>query len=694
MTRRLMIAALVAAVSTTASAAETKRWVLDSAAELLKGAGEGVAVTHDGRLEPVAGWGQRVPLDEPVANAVVQTGDRELIVGTGFPARLYRVDPSGKELLTEFKEEQVTALLKQGKNELIATTVAPASLYRVRKGEAELVSQLGQGGMWDMASFEGRVVVAAGPPATLFRLTNEGLQRWLELPDAHARCLLATPDTLFVGTSGKGLIFAVQWDGRVSLVTDSPFTEISSMAMGEDGTLWATALVGEPPSQTPAKAGSGEVSVETSAATQDLELPKVNGATASSELIRLTPEGAIIRVHRFKGQVASALAADGEGVLVGTGFEGEIWRFIGDGGARLASIDAVQATEFADGVEAVLVQGPAGVLWEDSEPSVNVRFRSPSLRLKRPARFGNYRVIGSTAGARIRFRSGASAKPDESWLPWSDWMPSEGAVPIPPARSLQWELGLVSPESEVAVVDRVEISYREVNLRPRIESVELEEPGVIYLSSPPSSGPVIDVSNPDFNGIFSVVEPNGKGGSLKPRQGKKYWRVGYRTVVWKAEDANEDSLKFDIAIESVEGIRLPVRERLTTTQLGVDTTALPDGRYRFLISASDEPENPAKPLQDSMFSSWFTVDNQPPTVEVTRDGDDWEVEIADELSALVRVEMSRDGKGWKALEPADRILDGSREKFVFPAAEGEHLVVVRAIDRHHNRTTRGIMEKP
>ncbi|MCP4896874.1 MAG: hypothetical protein GY906_07850, partial [bacterium] len=294
--------------------------------------------------KPVARWSRRVSLDEPIAAAVVEIGENELVVGTGFPARLYHVTPSGKQVLAEFEEEQVTALLQSSAGELFAATVAPASLYRIRDGEGEVVGQLGEGGMWDLAVFDGQIIIATGPPASLFRLTDRGLERWIELPDAHARCLTVADDVLLVGTSGKGLIFGVRTDGSVSLVADSPFTEISALVTPDDGTVWATALVGEPPRSAPAKQGEGEVTVEASAAPQDLELPKVNGATASSELIRLTPEGALIRVHRFTGQVASALASDGDGVLVGTGFEGEIWRFIEDGGARLATIDAVQAT--------------------------------------------------------------------------------------------------------------------------------------------------------------------------------------------------------------------------------------------------------------------------------------------------------------------------------------------------------------
>ena len=38
-------------------------------------------------------------------------------------------------------------------------------------------------------------------------------------------------------------------------------------------------------------------------------------------------------------------------------------------------------------------------------------------------------------------------------------------------------------------------------------------------------------------------------------------------------------------------------------------------------------------------------------------------------------------------------LAGLDERFRFKAAAGRHLVVVRAIDRHHNRATAGVVEE-
>ena len=678
-----------------AQATETRRWIADTTEELLKGRGEGVAVTVDGRLRPVEGWTAGPSFAEPVVTAGTLAPDGSLIVGTGHPARLYRVRKDSAELLTEVPAEQITALLATPDQGVLVATVAPGVLYRWKNDTLKEVGRLGEGGIWDLAVFNGGVIAAGGPPASLYRLGSRGLQRWVELPDIHARCLETRDDQLLVGTSGKGLILGVDALGWVGVLADSPFTEISDLAVG-DGAVWAAALVGEPEIRKVRKK-NGENDKEEEAVVAvvtELKLPKVNGSTATSEVMRLTPEGGLLSVHRFTAQVATAIAWDGEGLLVGTGFEGEVWRFVADGGARMATVDAVQVVAVVDGGAALLTQGPGGVLWRGAGGEGSARFRSQAKKFERPVRFGAFRVEPPAAGVRIRFRSGVSAKPDDSWLPWTDWLSAAdgGVVPLPVGSSLQWELDMLGNRGEGDEVDSVEVAVVEVNLPPRVKSLTVADPGVVFLSSPPPSGPVVSAANPDVNGIFTVIDEKTppKAASAK---GKKFYRQGFRTVSWEAADPNSDPLRFLLEIEDREGFRLQVRQRLTGTQVGVDTSALPDGVYRFALEATDAPGNPVGALEATSTSRWFTVDNTAPEIELERQGDRWVVMVRDALSPITRAEWSRDGERWEALAPADGILDGVTERFGFPAAAGRHLVVVRVVDRQHNRATAGAVEE-
>jgi hypothetical protein len=324
---------------------------------------------------------------------------------------------------------------------------------------------------------------------------------------------------------------------------------------------------------------------------------------------------------------------------------------------------------------------------EDDSPA---RYRIDATRFKRPVRLGEYRIVADGGDARIRFRSGASEKPDDTWLPWTEWLSAAGgAVPLPAARSLQWEVEL----AEGSAVERVEVAHREVNLAPRFVSLLVAEPGVVYLASPPPSGPVIERSHPDFSGIFSVIDEKRPNAKAKTAKGKKFWRVGFRTVGWKAEDPNDDPLRFSLEVESREGFRLPVRPAIDGSQIAIDTTSLPDGTYRFHLEASDELNNPGDALNATRTSRWFVVDNTPPRITLEEREGDWHIEVEDDLSSVARVEWSRDGDRWHALAPADGVMDGEVERFSFAGDEGSHLVVVRAIDRQHNRATAGAVER-
>jgi hypothetical protein len=269
---------------------------------------------------------------------------------------------------------------------------------------------------------------------------------------------------------------------------------------------------------------------------------------------------------------------------------------------------------------------------------------------------------------------------------------SGGLVGLPAARSLQWEVDFPGDMNTAPLVDRVEVAVVEVNLPPRMKMLVVEEPGVVYLAAPPPTGPVIEAVHPDVNGIFTVIDDSApkKNGSTK---GKKYYRAGFRTVSWQVSDPNNDPLQYRLEIEDRNGFSLNVRERIAGTQLGVDTHALPDGTYRFRLTVTDAPGNPEGAIEVSRASRWFTVDNTAPKASLRRTGDRWVVTVQDNLSPIVRAEWSRDGSEWTALAPTDGLLDGREETFEFPAVSGRHMIVVRVVDRQHNRATTGAVEE-
>jgi len=698
--RALAAALLAAAAAPAADAGQTRRFVLDTPRALAGATASGVAVSADGSLRPLPPLVAQATFEEPLGLALAVAADGTAYVGTGNPARLYRVRGGEKRLVAELGADQVTALLADPSGTVWVSTAVPAALHRLRPGATaiEEVSKLAEGNLWDLAWYRGAVVAAAGNPGRLLRLGARGLELAVEIPDQHARCLAVSGDTLLVGTSGKGRVLRWSGDGPAGVLFDSAFSEIAALAVSPAGVVWAAALTGDPTLGKPAKAdddaGAG-ASVTVIAGDQSAAPAAGDKGTATSEILRILPVGAAATAHRFTKQLAGALAWSDGGLLVGTGLEGELWQLVDGAAAQLDSVDAAQVVRLSGDGAWALVQGPVRLLRRAGTPRGS--FTSPPLDAGQPASWGEAAVRGQLpAGTtcELRFRSGAAPQPDDSWSAWTAPQPC-GAAPAtaPPARYLQWKLDISPAAGAAATVESVAVAYRQVNLPPEVKDLTVHEPGEVFLKSPPPSERIVDVRHPDLSGVFTTLSDDGQ--EYQDRLGKRYYRVGYQSLSWKGEDFNGDPLRFALAVQRRGDDRwLDVRSELESVTIALDTSALPDGLYRFRVTASDAPANPGEAAEASALSSWVTVDTTPPRVTAVRAGDAWVVTAEDALSPLAILEWSRDLEVWTPLAPADGTLDGRRETARIPVAPGRHLVAVRAVDDHHNRATTALEENP
>ena len=692
--RTAFVLALLTTVA--AEATPTSHFVLDTPQTLAGAVAHGVAVSPDGTLRPLPPLAAVASFDEPLGLALAVAPDGSAYVGTGHPARIWRVKDGSKTLVDDVKADQVTALLVDPSGNVWAATAQPAQLLELATGASsfEVRSKLPEGNLWDLAWYRGGLVAAAGNPGRLLRLGSKGLELAAEVPDTHARCLAVSGDTLIIGTSGKGLVLRWTGNGPVGAIYDSDFTEIAALAAAPDGGIFAAALTGDP--TLGAKASSkGEAEVTVSVSTSRDAPPQTDKGTATSEILHITPAGAATTVHRFTEQLAGTLAWGSSHLVVGTGVEGQLWQITEGTAAELDTVDAAQVVRLAEGGAWVLTQGPVRLMHRSGEP--HGTFTSPALDAGQPAHWGAVHVRPSTAAASrctIKFRSGLTEEPDATWSDWTAPAPcTTDRVTAPVSRYLQWQLDLASSTAGAPSVESVSAAYRQINLPPDIQALTVHAPAEIFLQGPPPSDRIVEVQHPDVNGIFTTLDE--KDSEEQSRLGKRYYRVGYRSLSWKAGDPNEDPLEFTVEVQP-EGAKdwWPIRSHLTSVVLGLDTEALADGLYRFRLTASDAPGNPADPGETRRVSSWFTVDNTPPRVTVTRDGGDWLVTVEDALSPIEKVEWNRDAKRWHPLLPEDGMFDTRRETFRIPVAAGGHILAVRALDDHYNGTTAAVKEQP
>ena len=132
-------------------------------------------------------------------------------------------------------------------------------------------------------------------------------------------------------------------------------------------------------------------------------------------------------------------------------------------------------------------------------------YTSPVLDAGSVARFGTLRWRGDAppgSELELSLRSGISSEPDATWSPWtSPGRPAENGElqvdGLPRGRYVQWRLEMTAPRKGAGAsprVDGVELSYRQANLRPEIESFEAMDPGQILV--PAGFNPTLQVFEP------------------------------------------------------------------------------------------------------------------------------------------------------------------------------------------------------
>ena len=435
-----------------------------------------------------------------------------------------------------------------------------------------------------------------------------------------------------------------------------------------------------------------------------------------SLVLEISPAGEVAEAVSLKTQtIHSLLWHDGE-LWIGTGQEGKIYRW----SDRRLTLEAI----LEDRQVASLVAGPAGAAAVTANASALYRlhqeaeldgtYTSSVLDAAQVARFGSFLWHGrlpAGAGLEAGFRSGMSSAPDATWTPWR----TTGAVPctgcgrgagseeasladVAHGRYVQWRAKLTrKPEGAGPRLDRAELTYRQQNLRPKIDKLEALDPGQILV--PASFNPqsqTFEPWSPNRDGIFTtlrVEQPKNGDGRFK-----KLWKKGYRTLQWSAKDDNADPLTYrlDFRRDSETDGWLRMAEEIDQTHYSFDTTVVPDGVYRFRLTASDgKARSAAEALADEKLSEAVVIDNSPPVLEsLKRTGSTVTVELWDALSPMRRAAVSFDAGEWRPATAADGLFDGRRETLRIEVPDDTRLLLLRVSDAAHNVITFNLLAGP
>ncbi len=732
MMRRLSVAAALALGAYAASSlvlhAAPAFWQAATQADFLRGDVEQLSIDEHGRLMLGPSLTRVHDAGAPFVWAAIAAPDGSMFLGTGNDGKVIRVDRAGAgTVFFDSAEMEVHALALAPGGGIYAATSPDGRIYKIdATGRAEPFFDPDDKYIWSLAvDAKGTVFAGTGDKGVVYRISPDGRgEKFFETKAMHGVALAFDPaGRLLVATGSPGRVFRVEAAGKGFLLLDTIYQEVHALRVDTKGVIYAAAQSGRPASAggnapdvtppAPAPAPVPSVSTEiTGFAVIDVPVSAQSSSSSAGPADRRGPTGGVYRIQpdglwdevwtsRDDAPYDVAVEPDGS-LLVATGTKGKLFRLSGDPvrSVLLTRVPAQQATAIVRGADRTYLATANPGLLAALSPARAPRgtYESEVKDARLVATWGALAWRATTpAGSRVELstRSGNTQTPDEAWSAWSAPYASATGSPItsPKARYLQWR-AVLTAQGESPVLTSVLAAYLPRNVRPRVTSITLHPPGVVF-QKPFSSGET-EIAGLDEDASsrrnLGAGAAAGSGPGLSasgPALGRRTYQKGLQTFVWRADDENDDELEYAVSYRR-EGDTawLPLKSGLRDTLLVWDTSSVPNGTYVLRVSASDALGNTAdSALTGDLESSSFDIDNTAPTVAiggVRRDGAAYVVTAAvqDTDSAIVRAEYSVEAQRWQSVFPRDGILDGRHEAFELrlDAEAAGRSLVIRATD--------------
>ena len=729
-------AAVFAAVLVPASSQSTHLWTQSQMDDFEKGTPQGVAITSDGHLREAPGLKEVLTTPSTFVWSVAVDKSGTAYLGTAAPATVLRVGPDGKPFtLFETKDLSVQVVRLGPDGALYAATMPSGKVYRLNPAAttkhddstAKLVFDLGamddkqaakaadakaadtkdtgdkQDGksryIWDMTfDAEGRLYIATGGPGAIYRVdTKAGSapELFFKSDEQHIRVLAwDKKGNLIAGTDGSGLIYRISPEGKGYVLFDSPRREVPAIAIAEDGTIYAASVGDKTHNPLPPLPIQG-TGIVTFTVVQPGSVQAANASSSAPEgtdIYALSEGQAPRKIWSGKDEIVYALAAQPDGILALSGNRGRIFRIQDNGDfADVGHLDAQQGLCLTPTAHGLLIgTGNTGkvVLFGAQETHEYV---SDVLDAGALARFGRIEVEPGSKEFDLQTRTGNVDQPVRGW---TDWEPvKDGAVASPAGRFLQWKAVLHSG----GVVGNVGVNYLPVNSAPVVDELVVV-PGARLNSQPqPVQQQTMNISLPS----------SGQGPTVTFDSSSNVTAVKDRTAItarWAAHDDNGDDLVFSLYLRGDgETVWRLLKDKITDKAYSWDASMMPDGGYQLKVVASDSPSHtPPGALTGEKVSDRFEVDTTPPTISNLHGEEETPCtkppcaatvtfDAQDAMSAVVKAEYSIDLGPWQYINPVGGLSDALYEHYDFRIPEsafngetGEHLLAVRAYDRHDN----------
>jgi hypothetical protein len=247
----------------------------------------------------------------------------------------------------------------------------------------------------------------------------------------------------------------------------------------------------------------------------------------------------------------------------------------------------------------------------------------------------------------------------------------------------------------------VGVNYLPVNSAPVVDDLVVVPGARLNVQNQPiNQQQTINISFPSSSQNATITfDPNSSSNALPAMKDRTAI-----TVRWAAHDDNGDDMIYSLYLRGDgESIWRLLKDQLTDKAYTFDAMLIPDGGYQIKVVASDSPSHtPGDALSSDKVSERFEVDTTPPVIGELRAEravckspscpQRFHVTFAaeDAMSPIAHAEYSLDAGPWQFVDPVGQLSDSRRERYDFEvsaapdAKTSEHLITVRAYDRHDN----------
>ena len=733
-------------------AEHTRWWRQSSFEDFDKGTAKGVALRSDGKLFLAPHFAEFADANLAYLLALRADSKGNLYAAGGSNAKVLRLDASGKATTVfESSELAAQALAVDAAGNLFVGTSPDGKVYKVTPaGQSSVFFEPKTKYIWDLTvDKDGTVYVATGDTGKIFSVAPDGKgQVFYSGEETHIRTLaIDSSGNILAGTEPSGLVLRIAKAGdprRAFVLFETAKKEITALLQDSSGNLYVAA-VGEktpqlpgmprPPITEPGAAGNFNFAM--GGAGNPLQQPQgspfapIPNVTSSS-VYRIASDGSPEDLWSSRDDLVYALGLGPNGkLLLGTGNQGAVLELEGNHiFSRLVRTASGQVTSLASGPGGKLYLAAANpgkilTLGPESEPEGS--YESQPFDAHLFTRWGrlqwwgqNAAPLKSGAGARIEFytRSGNTSDPGNNWSPWAGPYSNSAGEKIesPSARFVQWKLVLRGGTAGAAPeLDWVSVAYLPKNVPPEVTGIAIQNTGIrvqgISVSGQGGASqtpvqvrmPQPPAATSSISSAFASAAAAGAASAATPPRfdavPQGFTQKGYQSVVWTAEDPNDDQLEFSIYFRGEnETTWKLLKDKLDARYYTWDTTAMPDGAYYLKIVASDAPTNPnGEGLSSARESDRFEVDNTPPaiaqlTAEIAGGAGGVRVrfQASDPASSIARAQYSLDAEDWNLVFPSGGLSDAPRENYDFQLQKvtpGEHTVTIRVYDQFENVTS-------